>query len=158
MSRSRLKAGPIDRLEAAVLREQGADVLHLGADADAAAALDALAGVAQQGRRRGVDPLAGPLAGVGDLADAQFGGQGLQLAVLAAVAGLALAVVLGEQQLDHGPAGARGRGRVLVKTFMPSAAGIAQEATRFGRPRPRPRRCGRRRSSGAPRRGRAWGS
>ena len=58
-----------------------------------------------QGRRRGVDPLAGLLAGVGDLADAQLGRQGLQLAVLVAVARLALAVVLGEQQFDHRPAG-----------------------------------------------------
>ena len=94
-----------DRLETAVLREQGADVLDLGADAHAAAALDALARVAEQGGRRGIDPLAGPLARVGDFADAQLGGQGLKLAVFAAVAGLALAVVLREQQFDHGPPG-----------------------------------------------------
>ena len=90
-----------DGFEAAVLREQGADVLRFQADAHAAAALDALAAVAHQGGRRGVDPLAGLLAVVGHLADAQFGGQRLQFAVFVAVARLALAVVLREQQFDH---------------------------------------------------------
>ena len=92
-----------DRFEAAVLREQRAHVLPFAADRHAAAALDALAVVAHQGRRGGVDPLAGLFAGEGDFADAQFGGQGLQLAVVVAVAGLALAVVLGEQQFHHQP-------------------------------------------------------
>ena len=108
------------RLEAAVLREQGPDVLRLQADAHAAAALDALAAVAHQGGRRGVDPLAGLLAVVGDLADAQLGGQRLQLAVLAAVAGLALAVVLREQQFDHRAAG------------LADAAGVGQHLHALG--------------------------
>ena len=109
-----------DRLEAAVLREQGADVLRLQADAHAAAALDALAAVADQGGRGGVDPLAGLLAVVGDLADAQLGGQGLQFAVFVAVAGLAVAVVLGEQQFDHRPAG------------LADAAGVGQHLHALG--------------------------
>ena len=37
------------------------------------------------------------------VADAQFGGQRLQFAVLAAVAGLAVAVVFGQQQFDDQP-------------------------------------------------------
>ena len=111
-----------DRLEAAVLREQRADVLRLGADAHAAAALDALAAVARAGPAWRLSiRRAGLLAGEGDLADAQLGGQRLQLAVLVAVAGLALAVVLGEQQLDDRRGGPGGRGGVLVKTFMPGA-------------------------------------
>ena len=94
-----------DGFESAVLREQGADVLDLAAHAHAAAALDALAVVAEQGGRRRVDPLADLLARVLDLANSQFGGQGLQLAILVAVARLALAVVLGKEQFDHGAAG-----------------------------------------------------
>ena len=92
-------------VEAAVLREQCADALRFEADAHAAAALDALAAVAHQGRRRGVDPLAGFFAGVLDFADSQFGRQRLQFAVFVAVAGLAFAVVLGEEQFDDRLAG-----------------------------------------------------
>ena len=115
-----MKAGPITVSKPRFCGNRAPDVLRLGADAHAAAALDALAVVAHQGGRRGVDPLAGLLAGVGDLADAQLGGQGLQLAVLVAVAGLALAVVLGEQQFDDGPAG------------LADAAGVGEDLHALG--------------------------
>ena len=93
------------RVETTPLRPQGADMLRLGADAHAAAALDALAVIAHQAGRRGVDPLARLLRpGYVIVADAQLGRQRLQLAVLAAIAGLAVAVVLGQQQFDDQPA------------------------------------------------------
>ena len=97
------------------------------------------------------------LAVVGDLADAQLGRQGLQLAVLVAVAGLALAVVLGEQQFDHGPAGvadAAGVGEHLHARCGRHRAGSAPGSAPL---RPRPRRRGRRRSPAGPPRSRAWG-
>ena len=100
LDRSWLKAGPMTVSKPRFWGNRAPDVLDLGANAHAAAALDALARVAEQGGRRGVDPLARPLAGVGDFTDAQFGGQGLKLAVLTAVAGLAIAIVLGEEQFD----------------------------------------------------------
>ena len=74
--------------------------------------------------------LGGLLAFVADLVDAQLARQGAQFAVGAAGAGLAVAVVLGEEQLDDGPAAPCGRGGELVlTTFMPSAAGATHEAT-----------------------------
>ena len=97
------------RLETAILRQQGPDVLHFGANAHAAAALDALAVVAHQRRGGRVDPFAGLLARIGDLADPQLGRQRLQLAILVAVAGLAIAVVLREQQFDDAAPGLRAR-------------------------------------------------
>ena len=57
--------------------------------------------------------------GIGYLADAQLGGQGLQFAVLVAVAGLALAVVLGEQQFDDHAGGPRARGGCWCRPSCP---------------------------------------
>ena len=103
--RSWLNAGPITVSKPRSWGNRAPTCCVSMTDAHTAAALDALAAVAGQRGRRGVDPPAGLLARVGDLADAQFRGQGLQFAVLVAVAGLALAVVLGEEQFDDGPAG-----------------------------------------------------
>ena len=86
--------------EAAALGEQAADVLDLVADRDAAAAGDALAGVADERRGAVVDHLEGLLALVAQLADAEVVGQRAQLAVGGAAADLAVAVVLREEQLD----------------------------------------------------------
>ena len=109
-------------VEAASLRPTGADVLRLGADAHAATALDALAVVAHQAGRRQIDALARLLAGVADGANAEFGGERLQFAVLAAVARLAVAVVLGQQHLDHQAA------------RLAHAARVGPDAHAFGRP------------------------
>ena len=93
------------RLETAVLWEQRADVLRLHAYTDATAALDALAAVADQRGRRGVDSLSGLFAVVAQFADAQLGRKRLKLAILVSVARLAIAVVLGKQEFDHGATG-----------------------------------------------------
>ncbi len=122
-----------DRLETAVLREQRPHVLDLCANAHTTAALDALARVAKQCRRRRIDPLAGPLADVGDFADSQFRGQGLKLAVLATVAGLALAIMLRKQELDHGLAGVADTAGVC-ENLHPRRSGHGARSAQVPRP------------------------
>ena len=82
-----------------------ADLLQVDAGAHAAAAADALVHVAHDGVARAVD-LETRLLGVAEAeaVDAVLLGQRLQLAVAVAHAGVALAVVLAEQQVEHVPA------------------------------------------------------
>jgi len=81
---------------------QDPDSLHVPAGADAPAAEDALAGVADDRVRQVVDGRLALLALEADLVDSQLVAQALQLAVLVALAGQALAVVVGQDQLDVG--------------------------------------------------------
>ena len=99
-------------LEAALNRTDGADLLHLTAGSQAAAAQDALVGIAHDGGREGVQGVldVGALEAV--LIRAQLDGQLLQLAVLAADAGEALALVVGQDQFQHGLAGRADSGGV----------------------------------------------
>ena len=95
--------------------------------------------------------LARLLARVGDVGDVQVDGELAQLAVAAADAGLAVAVVLGEEQFEDGaPRPARARW-VLVFTTMPSAGRLgARRDQRLAPLRPPPGTGGRRRWSGRP--------
>ncbi len=92
-------------LVAAVDGFEDADLLQVDAGAHAAAAADALVHVAHDRVARVVDD-GYRLVGMAEaeLGDAVLLGQGLQFAVAVALAGVALAVVLGEQQLEHVPA------------------------------------------------------
>ena len=96
-----VKGGGDDGVEAAVGSGQDRSGLDLLADADAAAAQDALVGVTGQGLGH-VDGVQGALALVVGAVHAQLTAQSLEFAVLVAVAGQALLVVVGEQQLIHG--------------------------------------------------------
>ncbi len=69
-----------------------------------------------------------------DFADAQLGGQGLQFAVLAAVAGLAVAVMLGKQQFDDRSPGLADAAGVGDGPSCPAAAGMEHEAHEVPRP------------------------
>ena len=91
-------------LEAAVLSVQDADFLDLVADADAAAAEDALGHVAGEGFAD-VDVAEVLLAFVAAFGDAQLQAQSLQFAGLVAFAGQAVAVMVGDQQLVQDLAG-----------------------------------------------------
>ena len=59
---------------------------------------------------------------------------GLQLAVPVAVAGLAVTLVVGEDQLDDRSSRASRTRAEFVCTFMPSKAGVTQEAMRVFAP------------------------
>ena len=90
-----------DRIEPTPLREQCAHPLHLAAHGDAAAAFDALGVVAHQPGGAGIvlGPSLGALVGHG--AYPHVAGQPAQFAIIIALANLAIAVMLGEQQLHH---------------------------------------------------------
>ena len=92
---------------------QHAHLLQVDARADAAAAEDALVHVADHRVARRVD-LVSRLVHVAEAEriDAVLGGQRLQLAVLVAAAGVAVAVVAGQQQIDDVPPGPPHLGRV----------------------------------------------
>ena len=83
------------------MRLEHADLLQVDAGAHAAPAADALVHVAHDRVARGVDRRR--LLGVAEAeeVDAVLLGQGLELAVAVALAGVAVAVVLGEQQVEH---------------------------------------------------------
>ena len=105
-------AGPIIGLEPAALREDGRHSLRLAAHGHAPAAGNALGRVAHERGRARVRPPLALHSGEGDLADAQVARDGLKLAVRVAVAGLAVALVIGEDQLHHGPPRVPGPGGV----------------------------------------------
>ena len=91
-------------LKAAVHRADRADLLHIAADGHAAAAQDALVRVADDGRGEIIQRIMDVFALEAVLVHAQLLRQILKLAVLAAHAGEALALVVGEDQLQHGSA------------------------------------------------------
>jgi hypothetical protein len=91
--------------EAAALRKERGDALDFGADGDAAAAGDALGAVADEADGAEVLVALRLFAFVAQLRDAEVVGDVLQLAVFVAVADLAVALVLGEEQFDDDLAG-----------------------------------------------------
>ena len=91
--------------EAAALREERGDALDFGADGDAAAAGDAFGTVAHEADGAVVLITLRLFAFVAQLCDAEVVGNGLQLAVFVAVADLAVALVLGEEQFNNDFAG-----------------------------------------------------
>ena len=105
------EAGADHRVEAAVFRREDGRGLDLLADADAAAAEDALVGIAGDGLADVQGQLLA-LALIGGSLHAQLPAQGLELAVLVARAGQTAHVVVGEQQLVHGFACLADAGRV----------------------------------------------
>jgi len=76
------------------------DVLHVLADLHAASAANALVGVENEGARRCVDRTAPYFLGERLLADAELGGEALELALLVARAGQAVVRVGGEDKFD----------------------------------------------------------
>ena len=88
-------------LKAAVHRADGANLLHIAADGDAAAAQNALIRVADDGRGEVIQRIMDVLALKAVLLYAQLLRQILKLTVLTAHAGEALALVVGEDQLQH---------------------------------------------------------
>ncbi len=89
------------RLLAAADELERPDVLHLLADFRAAAALDALVGVEHDRRRRIVDVVVDHFLREGVLADAEVGGDRLELAAAGARALQAVVRVVGEDELEH---------------------------------------------------------
>ena len=106
------KGGSDLGLEATLHSADGADLLHLTAGSQAAAAQDALVGIAHDGGGEIVQRVVDVRAAEAVLIGAQLLGQLLQLAVLAADAGEALALVVGQDQLQHGLAGRADSGGV----------------------------------------------
>ena len=121
--------------EAAAVAGERADGLHLVADGLAAAAHDALAQVAHD-RGALVHRIRVALALVGDLADAELGGEPLQLALLVLGAGEAVLRVVREEQL-HERSSSRTVRRafiaraLFVQTSMLGATGVAQAGARI---------------------------
>ena len=99
-------------LEATLDSADRADLLHLTAGSQAAAAQDALVGIADDGGREVVQRVLDVRAGEVVLVHAQLLGELLQLTVLAADAGEALTLVVGQDQLQHGLAGRADSGGV----------------------------------------------
>jgi hypothetical protein len=92
-------------VESSALREQSSYALNLSADGHAAPAKNALARIAHETRCRGIELAAMRLARKSHLPYAKLARHRLKLAVVAPCARLAIAVVLGEKELEHRPAG-----------------------------------------------------
>jgi len=91
--------------KAAALREERGDPLDFGADGDAAAAGDALGAVADEAGGAVVLVALRLFAFIAEFGYAEIMGDTLQFTVFVAVADLAVALVLGEEQLDNHLAG-----------------------------------------------------
>ena len=104
-TRHRVEVGPKGRanhgLEPAELREQRPHRLDLSAYGNTPPALDALALVPHHAGRAGIHTGRRLHAGVSDCLNIQLIGQRLEFAVVVAVTGLAIPVMLREQKLDH---------------------------------------------------------